>query len=173
MSLEDLGNIGEFVAAVAVVISLIYLAVQIRQNTESLHAATFQDIIREGNVFLRDLSVHPELARIWRSGLDSLESLSADDRARFHYLILSFYRRVENVYQQSRRRLMHDDDTRGPLASSFDALARPGARAWWEANAFRFSPVMQEYVRERLAEKGTSEPTEPLEHRDAESEVPR
>jgi hypothetical protein len=43
MSLEDLGNIGEFVAAVGVIASLIYLAVQIRQNTDSLRAATFQD----------------------------------------------------------------------------------------------------------------------------------
>jgi hypothetical protein len=33
MSLEDLGNIGEFVAAAAVIVSLIYLAMQIRQNT--------------------------------------------------------------------------------------------------------------------------------------------
>jgi hypothetical protein len=161
MSLEDLGNIGEFVAAVAVVVSLIYLAIQIRQNTESLHAASFQDIIREGNVFLRDLSVHPELARIWRSGLDSLEDLSSDEQARFHYLILSFYRRVENVFHQSRRHLMHDEDTRGPLASSFDALTRPGAREWWESNAFRFSPVMQEYVRQRLAESATPESSEP------------
>ena len=33
MSLEDLGNIGEFVAAVAVLVSIIYLALQIRANT--------------------------------------------------------------------------------------------------------------------------------------------
>jgi len=42
MSLEDLGNIGEFVAAVSVVVSLIYLAVQIRQNTRSVRASTYQ-----------------------------------------------------------------------------------------------------------------------------------
>ena len=40
MSLEDLGNIGEFVAAVAVVVSLIYLAVQIRQNTRQVDVNT-------------------------------------------------------------------------------------------------------------------------------------
>ena len=40
MSLEDLGNIGEFVAAVAVVISLVYLAVQIRQNTTQMSQNT-------------------------------------------------------------------------------------------------------------------------------------
>jgi hypothetical protein len=31
MTLEDLGNIGEFVAAIGVVVSFVYLAVQIRQ----------------------------------------------------------------------------------------------------------------------------------------------
>jgi hypothetical protein len=36
MSLEQLGNIGEFVAAIAVVVSIFYLAVQMRQNTASV-----------------------------------------------------------------------------------------------------------------------------------------
>ncbi len=39
MTLQDLGNIGEFVAAIGVIISLVYLARQIRQNTESVRAA--------------------------------------------------------------------------------------------------------------------------------------
>jgi hypothetical protein len=46
MSLQDLGNIGEFVAAVAVVVSLIYLAVQIRQNTRSVRASTYHSVNR-------------------------------------------------------------------------------------------------------------------------------
>ena len=33
MTLEDLGNLGEFVGAIGVVVSLVYLALQIRQNT--------------------------------------------------------------------------------------------------------------------------------------------
>jgi hypothetical protein len=42
MNWEALGAIGEIVGAIAVVVTIGYLAVQIRQNTESLHAATFQ-----------------------------------------------------------------------------------------------------------------------------------
>ena len=42
MTLEDLGNIGEFVGAVAVVVSLLYLAVQIRQNSRLLRSAASQ-----------------------------------------------------------------------------------------------------------------------------------
>ena len=82
MNWEALGAIGEIVAAVAVVITIGYLAVQIRQNTDSLRAATIQDIVREGNVFVRDLALHPDLARVWRSGLDSLETLSSEERGR-------------------------------------------------------------------------------------------
>ena len=40
MTLENLGNIGEFVGALAVVLSLIYLAVQIRQNTHQIEENT-------------------------------------------------------------------------------------------------------------------------------------
>ena len=36
MTLQDLGNLGEFISAVAVVVSLVYVAYQIRQNTRQL-----------------------------------------------------------------------------------------------------------------------------------------
>ena len=39
MTLQDLGGLGEFIGAVAVVVSLIYLAVQVRQNTGALNSA--------------------------------------------------------------------------------------------------------------------------------------
>ena len=41
MSLEDLGNFGEFVGAIAVVVSMIYLAMQVRRNTQSLDTLAF------------------------------------------------------------------------------------------------------------------------------------
>ena len=53
MSLEDLGNIGEFVAAVAVVVSLIYLAVQIRGDANPsgwLRAGDLQTVSRSLSV---------------------------------------------------------------------------------------------------------------------------
>ncbi len=36
MTLQDLGNLGEFIGAIAVVISLVYLAAQIRQTQHSV-----------------------------------------------------------------------------------------------------------------------------------------
>ena len=40
-TLQDLGSLGEFVGAIGVVVSLVYLAQQMRQNTTSVRAASF------------------------------------------------------------------------------------------------------------------------------------
>ena len=44
MSLNDLANIGQVIGALAVVISLIYVAFQIRQNTSAIRSATAQSV---------------------------------------------------------------------------------------------------------------------------------
>ena len=44
MNLQLIIAISEAIGAIALLITLIYLAVQVRQNTRSVHAATFQAI---------------------------------------------------------------------------------------------------------------------------------
>ena len=51
MSLEDLANIGEFVGALGVIISLVYLTTQIRQNTRALKSSAHQETTREAGSF--------------------------------------------------------------------------------------------------------------------------
>ena len=40
MTLQDLGNIGEFLGSIGVIVTLIYLAIQIRQNTKAARASS-------------------------------------------------------------------------------------------------------------------------------------
>ena len=82
MSLEDLGNIGEFVGAMAVVFSLIYLAIQIRQNTAAVRTASRQDIVsgyrEQGRLFLE-----PARARAYAEGLNRYPNIPFDERNLF------------------------------------------------------------------------------------------
>ena len=45
MTLSDLGSIGELIGGVAVVVSLIYVALQIRQNTRAIRASSHQSAL--------------------------------------------------------------------------------------------------------------------------------
>ena len=161
MSLQDLGNIGEFIAAVAVVVSLIYLAAQIRQNTKSVRAAALQDVIGASTTFLRDVFRDADLTRIWFSGADDLKSVNGIDRQRFHFLIVAYFRQAENMHSQSRKGLLKDDDWEGLRDSVFEGASRPGMRAWWKANSFRFNPDFREFVEEELRKRAAQQADAP------------
>lgn len=68
MNWEAVGAIAELLAAVGVIVSLLYLAAQIKQNTQSVQASTFQDFTRESAETTR-------LALTDRGLLDEMASL--------------------------------------------------------------------------------------------------
>ena len=47
MSLNELGNIGEIVGSIGVFISLLYLAIQIKKNTETERMRTYQSVVAD------------------------------------------------------------------------------------------------------------------------------
>ncbi len=68
MNWEALGAIGETVGALGVIGTLVYLAVQIRQNTKSLRASTYQAVLDSARSDNELVLVHPHLERVYRVG---------------------------------------------------------------------------------------------------------
>ncbi len=94
MTLEDLGNLGEFVGAIGVVASLLYLAFQIRQNTSQMEQntrstefATLNALVQDAQQFRLLVAQDAECMRIYREGLRDFESLNEEERWRFGALM--------------------------------------------------------------------------------------
>ncbi len=84
MSIQDWGAIGELVGAAAVIITLIYLAAQIRQNTRSLRNATSLSITQAlGHINGRWAENPDGFAEIWLRGCADLKSLTPVEYERF------------------------------------------------------------------------------------------
>ncbi len=150
MTLDDLGNIGEFVGAVGVVVSLIYLAAQIRRNTSSVRASTFQEAVRDIATLSDLLATDAELSRIWSSGLQDLDALKPDERVRFAAYMLGMFRRLENVVYQTQHGALDPAYWEGQLSSLRGTLSQPGVAAWWARAQGLFSPDFREYVEREL-----------------------
>jgi hypothetical protein len=75
MNWEAIGAIGELVSAVAVVLSLIYVALQLRQNTGALRSSTWQAIQESEQRFDEMLARDPKLVDVWLRG--SAQGLAA------------------------------------------------------------------------------------------------
>ena len=108
MTLEDIGNIGEFIGAIAVVISLIYLAAQIRQNTRALNSSSYAQSAEQ--LWLVNLAVaqNSDLARIMAE-FAADKPLSPEDTVRLEAALQLYFFGMENLFRQYERGLLDSD----------------------------------------------------------------
>src|SRR5262245_49020286 len=90
MNIQDLGSIGELVAAIATVATLVYLAVQIRSNTNAVRLAAAQSVHEAFATWYRLVAVDASLTKIVTTGLRDYSILSEVDRARFIATYMAF-----------------------------------------------------------------------------------
>ncbi|MBW2417411.1 MAG: hypothetical protein JRH19_02640 [Deltaproteobacteria bacterium] len=150
MTLSDLGNVGELIGAIAVVLSLLYLSVQIRQNTRQVRAATFQGVARGWKEFLYTIT-SDDRAQLWLKGTVDFTALDAEERSRYFLLFRAYFRGYENDYYQFKQGTFDATPWEGYLnALRDDALSRPGIRRMWEQDRGNFNPEFVEFIDREL-----------------------
>ena len=87
MSIQDLGALGELVAAIATIATLLYLAIQIRQNNRNLHESTSASLNQGFASINSRLSSDEQFAEIFIRGRQDLEALSAVEVERFRAFV--------------------------------------------------------------------------------------
>ncbi len=131
MTLEDLGNIGEFVGAIGVIVTLAYLALQIRSNTHGLRSSAVQSIADRGVQFLLTLATDVAISEILDRGYADLDSLSPEERRRFRQVIHAQMQHYESVYYHYRTGFL-DEGQWLPMQRRLQySFGRPGVRALW------------------------------------------
>ena len=141
---------GELIAAIATVVMLAYLAIQIRQNTTSVRASTLQSAVQFSAGLLESLYRDPELALLFDRGREDPQSLNDAERARFFYFMLAFVRIAQNAHHQFEQGLMSQDVWDGYRESTLRMLEQPGARHWWADNDARFSASFRTFLDSEL-----------------------
>ena len=110
MSIMELGALGEFFGAIAVVVTLIYLAVQLKQNTAQLRMDSFQRHLDNHGAPLQAVCLNAEVVKVFVPGLSDYEGLSAEDRMIFHGAVSGFfYAYVANLRLHEEGILSYED----------------------------------------------------------------
>ena len=139
--LEDLGNIGEFVGSLAVLITLVYLAMQIRQNTESLGLGSELELSSQVVAWHRSITQDPDLCRIWDTALDP-GAMSEEDIRRFRWLIAELFFLYEGYYEFYAKGHLSEKSWQPKIASLLGLLQNPIVADWWDK---RHSPLTGEF----------------------------
>ena len=113
MNLNDLANLGQIIGALAVVISLFYVAHQIRQNTNAVRSATAQTVHEHFAKWYHLVAADAELSRIVADGLRDYASLAELERIRFVAAFMAFVSYSQNAFLKWRERLLEQPLWRG------------------------------------------------------------
>ena len=87
MTIEQFGSIGEVVGAIATVATLLYLAVQIRQNTRTVRSASISSYVQASGNVMTMLAENAEVCDLYYKGLESPNLLTDSERRRFYVTI--------------------------------------------------------------------------------------
>lgn len=149
MTLQDLGSIGELVGGIAVVVSLVYLGVQIRHNTRGLEQnadlmrLSFEESIRRDAIEFRSaIALDGELSSIWRRGLGPKSELETAEWVRFELLMANVVAILRAQFDAERRGLYPAN--RGVYFKA--VAASPGFRRWWGRRGIRDDGEFGAYV---------------------------
>jgi hypothetical protein len=146
MTTANISNIAQALAAVATVLSLLFVGVQIRHNTRALKATSHHAITDSFNALNALLAADQNTARIWRRGIAGLDSLNEDEAISFSYFALANMRIFETLYYQYKTGTMEEQLYQAELNTLKWAFAHPGLQAWWNANPISFSTEYRAFV---------------------------
>ena len=143
MDLQTLGNLGEFVGSLAVLVTLVYLSIQTRQAVTMARQKSLSDILGRRQV-LMGLLMDRDFIEVWGKGC-TRQHLDALDAQRFTSFAISFLSHVQDVYIQFKAGLVDEkvwQAERKLMAVSFN---QPGFIDWWQ-HGQQF--VTEEFARE-------------------------
>jgi len=133
MSWDAIGAVGEVVGAIAVVVTLLFVARDIRQNSRSLSIAALRDTTAQWNLWSNMIAGSGDLAEIVVKGNKVFSSLSESEKLRYGAYAQSFFDNVESF-----RSLVVDHNADKDLDVLVSIVKRrisaPGFAAWWSEN---------------------------------------
>jgi hypothetical protein len=133
---ELIGGISGFVAAVGVILTLLYLAVQLRQNTEAVRTSTIQGVERGISELMASWTTSVEKAALVQKGFSSYEELTGDEKA---FIQISFRRLIlhmDTLFWSYRRGLLPEEIWQREESVLRYCLNSSGGRAAWAVGGF-------------------------------------
>jgi hypothetical protein len=135
MSLSNLASISEIIGSIAILATLIFLALQIRQNTRAIEASASQDAAESESNALVQLLNYPEVAASLSKG-----ALTDVEVVRLFAFLSLLLRAHEQYWRQYQLGVIDEATLKRYQGSLVAQLSFPSSRNWWKAYQVRFDP---------------------------------
>jgi hypothetical protein len=140
-----LGSVGEFVGAIAVVVTLIYLTLQMRQNTRALRLNTVNAVTEELQAMFSLLASDKGLTDIINEAGQGTE-LTSEGRVRYYTFTSNLLRIYENAYLQKIEGTIHEAHWTGITRMMIDYTKMASFPMYWGDRKHWLSDEFGDYM---------------------------
>jgi len=164
MSLEQISYIAQIVAAVAVVGSLIYVGLQLRQNTAQMERAEANATHAQQSAIRMAIVTNRDIAQLWLMGLSDDGELNSADELRFETLLEERVIAGWHIWDRVQRGLLTTVSSEGSASAIATFLSTRRGRAFWVNSRFRSGSAYAESPERAIARRSersvtTSDPS--------------
>ena len=159
MLLSELASLGSFVSGFAVLISLIYLALQVRQ-TERNQQISIRHSRATRIVDLHVALADPAVADAWLHGLGSPDELTQTELTQFINLCRALFFHFEDSFYQRQEGLLNDEAFETVVAGARLSARSPGWRAAWRLARPNFGGRFLKFMDGVVAESAAQPPVD-------------
>jgi len=146
MDWDAIGAMGEVFGALAVVVSVIYLATQVRKQTEEARLTASRELADQLGNAIQTVTEDQAFAEIWLKGVRDYESLPEADRIRLAFLFQRFCRILEQHHRHTSRENLDVAYNQSVDNQYAEFLSLPGVQRWWELSKSHFEPEFRAKV---------------------------
>jgi hypothetical protein len=144
--LQNWALIAEIIGAIAVIISLAYVGIGVRQNTHAISASNHQMLVSM-DIDKNDWFKDPEFAALYVKAMQDIDQLSPTQQLQFGVFVSTIFNTWEMIFFSFKNGLMDDNVWEGWNAFYRSELAKNKSYAlWWNNNKQGFSSEFRSYV---------------------------
>jgi len=146
VTFEAFGNVGDFIGGIGVVVTLAYLALQIRQNSSALKAASAQAVLGALTQSIASVASSSAASRVAILGQTDFDRLSEDEQLQFALWLLGWFRVFEQAHQQFMAGVLDPVQWKGHAAQIESTMQSPAVRRWWSVRRMLFDPAFRRFI---------------------------
>jgi hypothetical protein len=146
MTIQEMGAVGEMIGGIAVIFTLIYLTLQIRQNTRAVRLNTGHAVTEEFRSMFELVAGNGELAELITKAADTDASINGADKVRYWCYTSNFIYAFENAYFQWVQEALDSNKWAGMKRMVTDYAHLPGFEEYWRNRKHWYSENFQHFM---------------------------
>jgi hypothetical protein len=153
MNWDMITALAAVIGAIAVVVSLLYVARQIKEATRQKRAEAYNSILGEVDAFAKLLAQDQTSSDIWWRASRGLETLTDAERVRYFGMLAMVFRSWERMFHY---RSEGEPDWRAEAAtkSMSDVTMNRGVQEYWALRKRWYTEEFQHWVDDKIKERG-------------------